>query len=93
VRKTGLVDDADDLIAAVSRRALGLFVLLEGDTVPYMNICVNSSIQGRENALAEYWSGKRNDYCGRGNGRPSAIRPGRPTIVMFQRLVDGDFFS
>ncbi len=95
LRKRAFGDDADDARSLPWSREHAwalLRALARRDTVPYHEILVNSPFKGEENALRSMERAEMITVDAR-NGRPSAIRPGRPIYrYVFQRLVDGDFF-
>ncbi|KAI9466031.1 RNA12 protein-domain-containing protein [Lactarius psammicola] len=96
LRKRAFGDDADDARSLPWSREQAwavLRALASRDTVPYHEILVNVPFKGEESPLR---SMERADMISvdTQNGRPSAIRPGRPIYRhVFQRLVDDPIFQ
>ncbi|KAH9180374.1 RNA12 protein-domain-containing protein [Lactarius sanguifluus] len=92
LRKRAFGDDADDARSLAWSRDQAwavLRALASKDTIPYHEVLVNSPFKGEESPLR---SMERAEMIAvdTQNGRPSAIRPGRPIYRhVFQRLVDG----
>jgi hypothetical protein len=94
LRKRAFGDDADDARSLPWSREQAwavLRALASRDTVPYHEILVNSPFKGEESPLRSMERAEMISVDTQ-NGRPSAIRPGRPIYRhVFQRLVDGEF--
>jgi len=96
LRKRAFGDDADDARSLPWSREQAwavLRALASRDAVPYHEILVNSPFKGEESPLR---SMERTEMISvdTQNGRPSAIRPGRPIYRhVFQRLVDDPIFQ
>ena len=95
MRKRAFGDDADDARSLSWSREQAwavLRALASKDTVPYHEILVNAPFKGEESPLRSMERAEMISVDTQ-NGRPSAIRPGRPIYRhVFQRLVDGEFF-
>lgn len=94
MRKRAFGDDADDARSLAWSREQAwavLRALASRDTVPYHEILVNTPFKGEESPLRSMERAEMISVDTQ-NGRPSAIRPGRPIYRhVFQRLVDGEF--
>ncbi len=94
MRKRAFGDDADDARSLPWSREQAwavLRALASRDTVPYHEILVNAPFKGEESPLRSMERAEM-IFVDAQNGRPSAIRPGRPIYRhVFQRLVDGEF--
>jgi len=96
LRKRAFGDDADDARSLSWSREQAwavLRALASRGTVPYHEILVNSPFKGEENPLRSMERAEMISVDTQ-NGRPSAIRPGRPIYRhVFQRLVDDPVFQ
>lgn len=96
LRKRAFGDDADDARSLPWSREQAwavLRALASRDTVPYHEILVNSPFKGEESPLRSMERAEMISVDTQ-NGRPSAIRPGRPIYRhVFQRLVDDPIFQ
>lgn len=96
LRKRAFGDDADDARSLAWSRDQAwavLRALASKDTIPYHEILVNSPFKGEESPLRSMERAEMISVDTQ-NGRPSAIRPGRPIYRhVFQRLVDDPIFQ
>lgn len=96
LRKRAFGDDVDDARSLPWSREQAwavLRALASRDTVPYHEVLVNAPFKGEESPLRSMERAEMITVDAQ-NGRPSAIRPGRPIYrYVFQRLVDDPIFQ